>query len=193
MTSLNQYLTILDANVLYPAGIRDILIQPAVHDLYRPKWTSEIFKEWMRVDRRLRATHDPAKAKRMQDQLDSFFFDARISHYEHLIDSLRLPDSNDRHVLAAAIQGKCDFIITLNLRDFPDSILDPYEIEALTPDEFLLILLEENPDEFIDSIRAVLSKLKNPPYSVEEYLDKRMQDGLSKTVAELRIHAHLLS
>ena len=192
MTSPDQFISILDTNVLYPAGIRDILIQPAVHDLYRPKWTPDIFEEWLRIDSRLRTTHDPTKVKRTQQQLDSFFFNARINHYEHKIDGLHLPDSNDRHVLAAAIHGECDFIVTRNRRDFPDEVLDPYGIEALTPDEFLLTLFRENPDEFTDSVRAVLAKLKNPPYSVEEYLHKRMQDGLVNTVKELRNFAHLL-
>jgi len=192
MISVPLYTAILDANVLYPAGIRDILLQPAVYDLYRPKWSPDIFREWMRADRRNREDHNPIKVRRTQKDLESFFFDALIVGYELLIDDLDLPDKDDRHVLAAAIYGDCDFIITKNIGDFPAELLEPYGIEALSPDEFLVMLSEIYPHDIIDSVRAVLEKLKNPVYNVDTYLAMRLQDGLVETVSFLRQYAHRL-
>lgn len=192
MTSTPLYTVLLDTNVLYPAGIRDILIQPAVYDLYRPKWSPDIFREWMRIDRRIREDHNPERVRRTQKDLDSVFSDALVISYESLIDKLNLPDPDDRHVLAAAISGGCDFIITQNISDFPSETLESYGIEAHRPDEFLVMLCETYPQEFLESTRAILKRLKNPPYSVGTYLDMRLKDGLVETVSFLQRFAHWL-
>ena len=192
MISIPLYTALLDANVLYPAGIRDILIQPAVYDLYRPKWSLDIFQEWMRIDRRIRENHSPDQVRLTQKYLDSFFFDAQIVGYESLICNLNLPDKDDRHVLAAAIIGDCDFIITQNLRDFPAELLEVYGMETYSPDEFLVMLIDTHPQEILESVRAIRKKLRNPAYSVDQYLDMRLRDGLLDTVFYLRQYAHLL-
>ena len=192
MISIPLYTALLDANVLYPAGIRDILIQPAVYDLYRPKWSADIFHEWMRIDRRIRENHSPNQVRLTQRDLDSFFFDAQIVGYESLIDNLNLPDKDDRHVLAAAIIGDCDVIITHNIRDFPADLLEAFGTEAHSPDEFLVMLIETHPQEILESVRAVRKKLKNPAYSVDKYLDMRLKDGLVETVSFLRQYIYLL-
>ncbi len=192
MISIPLYTALLDANVLYPAGIRDILIQPAVYDLYLPKWSPDIFREWMRIDRRIREDHVAEKVRLTQKDLDAFFFDALILGYDNYIDTINLPDKDDRHVLAAAISGDCDFIITQNISDFPTEILESYGIEAHTPDEFLVMLFEAHPQDMLESARAVLKKLKNPAYNVDTYLDMRMKDGLVETVSLLQQYAHCL-
>jgi len=192
MINYPLFTALLDANVLYPAGIRDILIQPAVYDLYRPKWSSDIFREWMRTDQRKNKNHDPQKVRSTQTQLESFFFDAQITGYERLISGPDLPDPDDRHVLAAARQCECDLIVTWNVSDFPADIVDPFGIDVYDPDEFLITLFEAHPQEILESVRAIRKKLKNPAYSVDEYLEMRLNDGLITTVSILRQHAYLL-
>jgi len=73
--------------------------------------------------------------------MDQHATDALVTGYEELIDGLHLPDPDDRHVLAAAIRGRADVIVTCNLKDFPAGALKSYGIEAQHPDEFLLNLL----------------------------------------------------
>jgi len=192
MTSFDLYTAMLDTDILFPAGKRDIIIQPAVYDLYRPKWSIDVFREWMRIDRRLRQDHDPAKVLNTQEQLNAFFFDALITDYEHLISGITLPDPGDRHVVAAAIQGGCDFIVTQNLDDFPADVLNAFGIDVYSPDEFLLLLFEENEDAFLESMRALLDKFRSPPYTLEQYLRMRTRDGLVGIAAELRKRGHLL-
>jgi hypothetical protein len=106
--------------------------------------------------------------------------------------SLELPDPDDRHVLAAAIVGRCDVIVTQNLKDFPADALDRYVIDKQHPDEFLSNHLHLAPGTFCDAVRKVRSRLKNPPYDVNEYLENLTRQGLVATVAELKTFAQLL-
>ena len=109
-----------------------------------------------------------------------------IEGYEGLIPSLTaLPDPNDRHVLAAAIVGRCDCIVTQNLKDFPDEALAPHGIEIQHPDEFLSNLINLSPGAFCASVQKVRARLKNPPYTAAEYLDVMRNVGLIATASEL--------
>ncbi len=109
-----------------------------------------------------------------------------------MIPSLQLPDADDRHVLAAAIVGRCDAIVTQNLRDFPESVLAPHGIEAVHPDTFLHAQLGSEPAAFCLAVRKVRARLKKPPCSVEDYLNTLTRQGLVATVSELRPFAALL-
>ena len=193
MISKTPQIAILDTNILYPAGMRDILLELAIRDLYRPRWSADIFREWMNTDLKIRIDHDPAKVQRTQEFMNALYFDALITDYEHLIDDADLPDPDDRHVLAAARHGHCDTIITQNLRDFPGEILIPFGIEVYHPDDFLLVFLETYPDGFFSAIRAIRARLKNPPYTLDAYLANLSQLNLDKTVTVLRQYSHLLA
>ncbi len=81
--------------------------------------------------------------------MDAHFPDCLVEGYEPIIDNLQLPDVDDRHVLAAAIRGQAEAIITFNLKDFPASILEPFGIQAIHPDEFLSDMYELKPSDAI--------------------------------------------
>jgi hypothetical protein len=108
-----------------------------------------------------------------------------VTGYQALIPTLELPDPDDRHVLAAAIVGRCDVIVTQNLRDFPADALAPYGIEAQHPDNFLSNHLNLEPGLFCDVIRKVRARLKNPPFTAQQYLTILTQHGLVATASEL--------
>jgi hypothetical protein len=97
--------------------------------------------------------------------------DALVTDFEQLIDVLDLPDPDDRHVLAAAIKGRADLIVTSNLRDFPAEKLDRWGIEAQHPDKFLIHRFQSFQPTFLQAVRTVRLRLKNPPRSVDDYLD----------------------
>lgn len=59
-----------------------------------------------------------------------------MTGHEPLIEGLKLPDPDDRHVLAAAIKAGAQVIVTRNLKDFPETDLQPWDIEAQSPDAF---------------------------------------------------------
>src|SRR5438445_7205786 len=109
--SMSQITALLDANVLYPAPIRDILMQLAVEDLFRAKWSAAIHKEWIEALLRHEPHRDRAALERTRTLMDTAVRDALITGYEALIACLELPDVDDRHVLAAALVGRCDVII----------------------------------------------------------------------------------
>ena len=115
-----------------------------------------------------------------------------VTGHEGLIPSLTLPDPNDRHVLAAAIRCQADAIVTFNLRDFPATALEPYEIEAIHPDDFLSNELDTHQATVCAVVKAVRSRLKAPPRSVAEYLTTLEAQGLAQTVARLHEFSTLL-
>jgi hypothetical protein len=112
--------------------------------------------------------------------------DALVTGYESLIESLELPDRDDRHVLAAAIRCGASVIVTLNLSDFPGHTLGNFRIEAQHPDDFVLALLETFPDLVLQAARTHRASLKNPPKTQEEYLAELDAQGLTKSVSVLR-------
>lgn len=111
--------------------------------------------------------------------------DALVADFEPLIKVLALPDPDDRHVLAAAIKGRADLIVTANLKDFPAASLKPWNIEALHPDDFLTHQFHLSPPAFLQAVRTVRLRLKHPPRSVQEYLDALRRQGLLATVTEI--------
>lgn len=189
---MSSYTALLDANVLYPAPVRDLLLQLAVTDIYRACWTADIHREWIEHLLQNEPHRKRADLERTRALMDQATRDALITGYENLIPALELPDPNDRHVLAAAIVGRCDVIVTANLKDFPESVLAAFGIDAQHPDEFLCNHLNLAQGLFCTCVQKIRGRLKNPPYTTEEYLETLIRNGLVATAAELRPFAELL-
>src|SRR5271156_4850081 len=109
----------LDASVLYPALLRNILLRLAIDDLYRAFWSQRVQEEWMQALFRDRPDLSRASIKRTRLLMEDSIADAMVSGYEALIETIVLPDAGDQHVLAAAIHCGARVIVTANLRDFP--------------------------------------------------------------------------
>jgi hypothetical protein len=186
------YIVLLDANVLYPAPMRDLLLQLAVMDVFRARWTADIHQEWIEALLRNEPHRTRSALETTRDRMDAATRDCLVKGYERLIPSIHLPDPNDRHVVAAAIVGRCDAIVTQNLRDFPEETLAPHGIERLHPDNFLFTQMSLEPAQFCAAVAKVRARLKNPPYSTEEYLATLIRQGLGETAAGLRPFASLL-
>jgi hypothetical protein len=181
-----------DACVLYPAPIRDVLMRLALTDLYRARWTNLIHEEWIRSLLAKRPDLTRAQLERTRDLMNAHARDALITDFEELIPSLTLPDADDRHVLAAAIRGRVDVIVTYNLKDFPTKVLAPYGIEVQHPDEFLTHLVDLAPGIVLAALQRLRQSLKNPPVAIENYLTTLEQHELSSFVAKLREFQSLL-
>lgn len=115
-----------------------------------------------------------------------------VTGYEVLIPGLALPDLDDRHVLAAAIVGRADVIVTFNLKDFPAAALGSYGIEAQHPDVFIRHVLDLDEKVALLTVRVHQASLKSPSKTVDEYLDTLFRQGLPETVAFLRPWAGLI-
>ncbi|MHB9118328.1 MAG: PIN domain-containing protein [Burkholderiales bacterium] len=183
---MTSFSVVYDACVLYPAPLRDLLMHLALTDLYRAKWTEKIHEEWMINLLAHRNDLTRAQLERTRALMDNSVSDCLVTGYEFLIPTLQLPDDNDHHVLAAAIRSQSSAIITFNLKDFPARELEKYDIEALHPDEFISDLIDLNPARVLAAVASHRQSLKNPPKSVQEYLDVLLQQGLPETVGQLR-------
>lgn len=181
-----------DACVLYPAPLRDILMHLALTDLFRAKWSATIHEEWIRNVLKARPDLTRDQLERTRSLMDAHVQDCLVEGYEPLIKSMRLPDPNDRHVLAAAITGKADLIITFNLKDFPQTALQPYHIETRHPDTFITWLIDIAPINVCMAVRRHRASLKNPHKSVPEYLDILERQRLPQTVAQLRTYTNFI-
>ena len=118
--------------------------------------------------------------------------DAVVTDFEELIETIELPDRNDRHVLAAAIKCDADLIVTTNLKDFPAERLRRWGIEAQHPDEFLTTRFHLSQQAFLKATRTVRLRLQNPPKSVEDYLDTLRAQRLPAMVKAIEPFSHLL-
>jgi len=179
------FTALFDACVLYPAPLRDLLIELACTNLFRTRWTDRIQEEWIINLHANRPELTLERLRRTAGLMNEAVEDCLVTDYEGLIPSLTLPDENDRHVLAAAIVGRADVIVTANLKDFPASVLTPYGIKAQHPDAFIRHALDLD-RHALTAVRTVRLGLKRPPKSVDEYLASLLQQGLPETVSFLR-------
>ena len=164
------YSALLDANVLYPAFLRDVLMWLSHESVYNARFTDDIHDEWTRNVLLNNTGVTPAQVARTRRLMNSFDADALVTGYSHLIPTLHLPDPDDRHVLAAAIYAGVSTIVTFNLRDFPDVVLSDYAITAMPPDDFLCLLFAQKRDAVLDRLRRHRESLSRPARTPDEYL-----------------------
>ena len=175
-----------DANVLYPSGLRNFLMHLALTGTFRAHWSAEVHDEWIRNLLKNRPDITRDKLERTRRLMDQAAPDALVTGYESLIESIDLPDRDDRHVLAAAIRCGASVIVTLNLADFPSMALRRFNIEAQHPDDFVLALLETFPELVLQAASTHRASLKNPPQTKDGYLAALDAQGLAKSVASIR-------
>lgn len=194
MISKGRYTAFLDANVLYSAAIRDICMEVALAKMYRARWSVDVQSEWLEAILRNRPDLDRSKLERTRDLMDIAIPSAKVGGYEHLFESIPLErDKGDRHIVAAAIVGRCDVIVTKNKSHFPDDVLKRFDLEAQDPDDFLAHHLDLKPSLFCSAVRTARIGNTDPSYTVEEYLSNLTQQSLVVTVAGLRQYADLLA
>ena len=138
-----RFTAVLDACVLFPIATADALVSLAVAGLFAAKWTVAIEDEWLAVAER----RHPGLAGRFTTRRDAMRdaiidWEVKADGWEALASCLELPDPDDVHVLAAAIAGHADCIVTTNLKDFPASVLEVYGLIALHPDDFIVAQLD---------------------------------------------------
>lgn len=186
------FVILFDASVLYPAPVRDLIVELASADVYRAKWTEEIHSEWMENLLRKRSDLKRSNLEKTKRLLNESIEDCLVEDYRGLINSLKLPDPDDRHVLAAAIKGEAQIIVTYNLKDFPFSVLSKFGIEAQHPDEFFLNQIDLNLPIFLSAVKTIRISLKKPPKSPLEYLNSLRRHALVQTAEFLESYVDLI-
>lgn len=173
---------VLDTCVLFPNYLRDTLLRLAEAELYEPLWSPDILDE---LTKNVAERIGDVKAKGIVDAMAGTFPDSLVSGYGALIPAMA-NDPKDRHVMAAAVRGHAHAVVTLNVKDFPSEASDPYEIEVLRPDDFLLDLLDLAPVEVNSVLRAQVARYRNEPRDLHGLLDRLSAGGAPQFSAEFR-------
>jgi hypothetical protein len=185
-------IAVFDANILYPAPLRDLFIRIAQTGLVLGRWSETIQDEWIRNVLKDNPNLSPERLARTRDLMNAAVRDCLVTGYEDLIDSLSLPDLDDRHVLAAAIRTGATVIVTYNLKDFPAETLAQFDIEAQHPDDFLVGLLDQVPGVVCAAVKRQRESLRNPPKTAQELLTALENQGLTQSVSRLTQFIDLL-
>ncbi|MGY1898489.1 PIN domain-containing protein [Nocardia gipuzkoensis] len=184
------FAVVYDANVLYGNTLRDLLIRLARSGAVQAKWTDRIVDEALSSLSAKRPDIPIDRLDRLRTLMNNAVPDCRVYGYEPLMEGLKLPDPDDRHVLAAAIAAGAQVIVTSNLADFPIDALAPWHIEAKSPDDFLLDQIDLDDRVVWACIQQIADSRINPPESVADVLDALENAGLVEAVASLRAGAH---
>jgi predicted nucleic acid-binding protein len=179
------FIVVYDACVLYSNTVRDLLIRLAISGVVQAKWSEEILNE---VDRNLdkNGIGTPESRARRREQMNTAIPDVLVTGYEDLTAGLKLPDENDRHVLAAAIKAGAQVIVTDNLRDFPPDYLAQYGIEAKSADDFVMDLIDMFDRVVYSCAQAMADNCRLPPQTLDDILVKLERSGLIESANALR-------
>jgi hypothetical protein len=153
------YTAVLDACVLVPIALADTLPRVAGKDLYRPLWSQRILGE---AQAAVEEIHPGLDAAKRFASMHEAFDDAMVTGWEEPEREIHLPDADDRHVVAAAVRGGAQGIVTANAKDFPSAALRPLGLEAVHPDDFLLDQLDLSPATLLQVIREQAAHTRRP-------------------------------
>lgn len=186
------FIVLFDACVLYQAPVRDLVIELGIADLYRAKWTHQIHDEWISSLIHNRPDLSKDRLEKTRQLINQSIDDCLVENYEPLADRLDLPDVDDRHVFAAAIQAKAQIIVTYNTKDFPASYLYSFGIEVQHPDTFFLNQIDLQQSVFLGVVKRIRLSLRRPPKTPQEYLDILRRQALPKTAEFLESYSDLI-
>jgi predicted nucleic acid-binding protein len=173
----------LDANVLRGQLTTDVVLSLADNNLYEPQWSAQVLAEVKR-NRPAGVTAERADARfaRMADA----FPEAMITDYEHLMPEMRA-DEKDKHVLAAAVHGEADVLVTENTKDFNPPTDGPHAMKVERTSEFVNHLLDEHPVRVIAAMQQMVDRNRRTPQTLSELIDKM------STQQDLKGFAHKLN
>lgn len=176
---------VLDACVLYPTVLREILLAVAARGLYRPLWSARLLEEWARAARKL-GPNGEAQARGEIAVLRADWPGAEVPVREGVEARLWLPDPADRHVLAAAISGGADLILTFNAQDFPRHVLEEEGLRRESPDAFLMGLWLAHPaavEGAVAAVHAEAERMSGGPLPLRALLKRARLPRLGKALA----------
>jgi len=179
------FIVVYDANALYGNTLRDLLIRIAQTDLVQAKWTDRILDEVLGGVKKRHPDLGPERIDRLRELMIQAVPDCIVRGHEPLIEGLQLRDPDDRHVLAAAIKAGAQVIVTSD-KDFTSKALAPWNIEAKTPDEFVLDQIEIADRMIWGCVQQIANSRSNPPETVEDVLGQLERAGLLRSAAALR-------
>ena len=188
-----RYTALLDACVLYPIAMTDALLSLATAGLFAAKWSREIEREWIAaLENRRRELHDRLEVRRdaMRDAVPDW--EVPEAAWAPLVAGDNLTDPDDRHILAAAVAGHADCIVTANLKDFPAEIVGVYGLEVGDPDRFVINQWDLDPLIAMAAFKRMRARWRNPQATPENFAKALEQGGLPATAQRIRDAAELI-
>lgn len=173
-----RYTALLDACVLVPIALADTLLRVAERELYRPLWSERILDEAADAVLEIHPDLEPGVVTKRFAAMNNTFKEASVEGWEIFEETIALPDPDDRHVVAAAMRGRADTIVTANLRDFPDETFTPLEIAVVDPDAFLLDQLDLAPRVVLDVLREQAAHTRSPALTPTDLLARLARAGV---------------
>jgi predicted nucleic acid-binding protein len=159
---------LLDACVLVPYQLCDVMLTLAEQNLFTPLWSQQILEETERtLTTKLHV--DPDRARKRIAAMTSAFPHALVDNYSDLIKAMRC-HKKDRHVLAAAVRGSAQTLVTSNLEDFPAEAAEPYDVEIVHPDRFLNDQLDLGADLTMHALKRLVERYNSPPMTLLELM-----------------------
>ncbi|MBL8453147.1 MAG: PIN domain-containing protein [Zoogloea sp.] len=188
-----RYTVVIDACVFYSMLQSDALMSLCTRGLFAVKWSVRIENEWIRALSEKRA-NEIDKINRRRDTMRKVVPDWEVPEtaVTRLEPCLKLPDPGDTHVLAAAIAGHADCIVTANLKDFPSKLIAPYGIEIVDPDRFIINQWDLDPIQAIAAFKSMRARWKRPETSPEDFAVAFDRVGLLASAQRLREVAELI-
>lgn len=164
-------IAVLDACVLYPVVVRDLLLTLSTNAAIEPRWSAEILDEMRRnvLDDHPEIATDHFETK-LIGAMTRRFPKALVTGFEHLIASMD-NDPKDRHVAAAAVHAGATMLITDNVRDFRGLSLPNNNVRVVTPAQLVTELLENEPDVFRVAVELMAARKQRPPMTSDEVVD----------------------
>ena len=175
---------VLDACVLYPTVLREILQGAGAAGLYQPVFSDRILREWVLATAKL-GPDAPVFAAAEAATLRAIFPRAVIREHPEIEARLHLPDANDVHVLATAIASGADAIVTFNAQDFPGHTLAAEGVSRRDPDGFLWELHSHHPETFagiVETVRAKAEAILGQPVALKGLLKRSRLHRLGKAL-----------
>lgn len=176
---------LLDACVLYPTVMREMLLGVARTGLYEPLWSPRILEEWALAAAKL-GPQGEAQARGEIAMAQAGWPRAEVRYQTGQEDRFWLPDPNDIHVLAAAALGHADVIVTANAKDFPRNVLAEEGLSRADPDNFLLGFLEASPapvTQVAESVLAEARRLSGEDWTMRGLMKKARLPRLGKALS----------
>lgn len=162
---------LLDANVLVDAQVRDLFLRLAEADLIEVRWSKPIVEEVRRALTE-RLGLPPAKVDHLCDVLHRAFPHAAVAGFDSLVDRFDLPDADDCHVVAAAVHGECDLLVTYNDEHFPDAAAEPFDLLAVSVEDALVLFAGWFQTRLVDVVERQIAALRRPAMSPEAFLER---------------------
>lgn len=176
----------LDACVLVPVTLTNVILTAAENGLVRPYWSHEVVEEAVDAIREVRPNLSEDRVRRRFVAMDAAFEGASVSGDPSTLDGRGLPDVDDQHVVAAAIAAGASVIVTANIRDFPKAVMASLGMSVLSPDDFLLRLAEADGEAMVNVVARVAETLRNPERAPEDILVALELSGARRFAFEIR-------